>query len=138
MRAIVHARSTPLWARSDCSQAAIAWLYARAVLAFLMVVAIAGIALYLFVILREVPGAAEERLGIYEDLPQDINKWQPDADSAEGKQALAQGLQREVRLYFAESNKKKLLRQVRYRSASTNAIERAEPDVVIKRKRVKR
>jgi hypothetical protein len=105
--------------------------------AFLMVVAITGIALYLFVILREVPGAAEERLGIYEDLPQNINKWQPDADSAEGKQALAQGLQREVRLYFAES-KKKLIRQVRYRSASTNAIERVEPDVVIKRKRVKR
>jgi hypothetical protein len=106
--------------------------------AFLMVVAIAGIGLYLFVILREVPGAAEERLGTYEDLPEDINKWRKDADSPEAKAALAEGLQREERLYFAESSRKKLIRQVRYRSVATNEIIRVESDVVIKRKRVKR
>ncbi len=110
---------------------------ARVFYAFLMVVAIAGIALYLFVILREVPGAAEERLGTYEDLPEDVNKWRADADTPEARRALDQGLQREVRLYFAESDKKKLIHQVRYRNVSTGAIERVDPDVVVKRKRVK-
>jgi len=105
--------------------------------AFLMVVAIAGIGLYLFVILREVPGAAEERLGAYEDLPEDINKWRQDADSPQAKAALAEGLQREERLYFAESNKK-LIRQVRYRNIATNEIARVEPDLIVKRKRIKR
>lgn len=110
---------------------------ARVFYAFLMVVGIAGIALYLFVILREVPGAAEERLGTYEDLPEDVNKWRPDAESPEAIQALTQGLQREVRLYFAESKNKKLIRQVRYRNLASGDIERVDPDVVIKRKRVK-
>jgi hypothetical protein len=110
---------------------------ARVFYAFLMVVAIAGIALYLFVIFREVPGAAEERLGTYEDLPEDVNKWRADAETPEARAALEQGLQREVRLYFAESDKKKLIRQARYRNVTTGAIERVEPDVVVKRKRVK-
>jgi hypothetical protein len=110
---------------------------ARVFYAFLMLVAIAGIGLYLFVILREVPGAAEERLGTYEELPKDVNKWHTDADSEAGKKALVEGLSRETRLYFSESSQKKLIRQVRYRSLSTNEIERVEPDETVKRKRVR-
>jgi hypothetical protein len=105
--------------------------------AFLMVIAIGGIALYIFVILREVPGAAEERLGSFEDLPENVNKWQADETSSEGKAALARGQRREARLYFVEQDGK-LLRQVRYRNAQTDEIERAEPDEVVKRKRVRR
>jgi hypothetical protein len=104
--------------------------------AFLIVVAIAGIGLYIFVILREVPGAAEERLGIYEDLPGNVNKWEPDEESAEGKAALERGERREVRLFFAEGSGK-LLRQVRYKNVGSNEIERAEPDEIVKRKRVR-
>lgn len=106
--------------------------------AFLMVIAIGGIALYIFVILREVPGAAEERLGAYEDLPDNVNKWEADETSPEGKAALAKGERREVRLYFAEQSGGKLLRQVRYRNLKTDEIERSDPDEVVKRKRVRR
>lgn len=102
-----------------------------------MVIAIGGIALYIFVILREVPGAAEERIGAFEDLPANVNQWEADETSPEGKAALAQGQRREVRLYFAEQGGK-LLRQVRYRNIQTDEIERAEPDEAVKRKRVRR
>ena len=102
-----------------------------------MLVAVAGIGLYLFVILREVPGAAEERLGRYEALPPNVNQWEIDEESSAGKHALAQGLRREVRLFFAESAGSKLLRQVRYRNIATNEIERVEPDETVKRKRVR-
>lgn len=107
--------------------------------AFLLVVAIAGIALYVLVILREVPGAAEERLGSLEDLPADVNKWKSDEESAEGKAALLDGTRREVRLFYDTQAglRGKLLRQVRYRNAKTNEIERVLPDEIVKRKRVK-
>jgi hypothetical protein len=105
--------------------------------AFLMLVAVAGIGLYIFVIFREVPGAAEERLGKHEELPPNVNQWEADETSGEGKAALAQGLRREVRLFFAESAGRKLLRQVRYRNLTTNEIERVEPDETVKRKRVR-
>lgn len=100
-----------------------------------MLVAVAGIALYLLVILREVPGALEERFGKYEGLPEDVNQWRTDQESAEGKTARGLGLQREVRLFFAESKPDRLLRQVRYRNVATLEIERVEPDMTIKRKR---
>jgi hypothetical protein len=108
---------------------------------FLLIVAAAGIAIYLLFILREVPGAAEERLGRLEDLPPDLGQWKSDGDSSEGKAAIERGERREVRFFFDQTGGGfrggRLLRQVRYRSAETNEILRADPDEVIKRKRVR-
>ena len=104
--------------------------------AFLIVVAAAGIGLYLLVILREVPGAAEERLGKLEELPPDLGKWKSDPDSAEGRAALERGETREVRIW-EDSTRGRLLRQVRYRNNETDEITRAEPDEVVKRRRLR-
>jgi hypothetical protein len=108
---------------------------------FLLIVAAAGVAIYLLFILREVPGAAEERLGRLEDLPPDLGQWKKDEDSPEGKDALARGERREVRFFYDRTHGgfrgSRLLRQVRYRSAETNEILRAEPDELIKRRRVR-
>lgn len=108
---------------------------------FLLVVATLGIAVYLVFIFKLVPGAAEERLGVLEPLPQDIGKWRVDEDSALGKAALERNQRREERLFFEEGKgllaQGKLVRQVRYRNLSSNAIEQVEPDEPVKRKRIR-
>jgi hypothetical protein len=103
---------------------------------FLVVVGLVGVALYVTLFVREVPGFAEQRFGKLEDLPADTGKWRQDPDSPEGKAAAAEGLRREVRHWF-DSDKNKLSFQVRYRDAETNEIVKVEPDVAVKRKRIK-
>ena len=108
---------------------------------FLLIVAALGIAVYLVFIFKLVPGAAEERLGVLEPLPDDIGKWHADEDSALGKAALERNRRREERLYFEEGKglfaQGRLVRQVRYRNLSNNAIEEIEPDEPVKRKRIR-
>jgi hypothetical protein len=108
---------------------------------FLAVVSVLGVGVYLVFIFKLVPGAAEERLGVLEPLPDDINQWHRDEDSALGKAALARQLRREERLYFEEGKglmaQGRLVRQVRYRNLTSNAIEEVEPDQPVKRKRIK-
>lgn len=104
---------------------------------FLLAVAAIGFAIYLLFFLNNVPGAMEERLGVYEALPPDVGQWSVDGESEQGRLAAAEGLRREVRTFF-EENKGRLLRQVRYRNAETNAIVRVEPDQIVRRRRVKR
>ena len=108
---------------------------------FLVLVAALGVGVYLLFIFKLVPGAMEERLGVLEPLPDDVGKWKADEHSVEAKRALESGLKREERLYFEESQglltRGRLVRQVRYRNASSNAIERVEPDQPVKRKRIK-
>jgi len=108
---------------------------------FLIVVAAAGIAFYLVLIMREVPGAAEERFGRLEALPRDLGKWRVDEQSSETAAAKARGLRREERFVLVEKSGffvgSRLLHQVRYRSLETNEIVRIEPDQVVKRKRIR-
>jgi hypothetical protein len=108
---------------------------------FLVLVAAMGIGVYLLFIFKLVPGAMEERLGVLEPLPDDVGKWILDEGSAEGKAALQAGRKREQRLFFEESHglfgRGRLVRQVRYRNAQSNAIEEVEPDLPVKRKRIK-
>jgi hypothetical protein len=112
-----------------------------AVYLFVFTVGLIGVALYLLLMFREVPGAAEERFGKLEDLPQDIGKWVVDEDSPEAGSAKKQGLLREVRYFHDTEHNRfsggRLLKQVRYRNAETRKIERVEPDEVFKRKRRK-
>ncbi len=108
---------------------------------FLVIVGALGIAVYLVFIFKLVPGAAEERLGVLEPLPDDIGQWKADEASDDGKAALERNQRREERLFFEEGKglmaQGRLVRQVRYRNAQSNAIERVEPDRPIKRKRVR-
>lgn len=108
---------------------------------FLLIVAALGIGVYLVFIFKLVPGAAEERLGVLEPLPADIGQWHVDQESALGKAALERNRKREERLYFEEGKgllaQGRLVRQVRYRNLSSNAIEEIEPDEPVKRKRIR-
>jgi hypothetical protein len=108
---------------------------------FLVIVAALGVAVYLLFIFKLVPGAMEERLGVLEPLPDDVGKWRVDEHSTAGKAALERGLKREERLFFEEGQgvlaQGRLLRQVRYRNAQSNAIEDVEPDQPVKRKRIR-
>ena len=108
---------------------------------FLLLVAAVGAAIYWLAYFQNVPGAAEERFGKLEPLPPDLGKWRFDDDSDAGREAEAHGLRREVRyLYHPGSGLfrgGRLVRQVRYRSITTNKIERIDPEETIKRRRVK-
>jgi hypothetical protein len=108
---------------------------------FLLIVAVLGVAVYLVFIFKLVPGAAEERLGVLEPLPDDIGKWHLDETSEPGKAALLRHQKREERLFFEEGKgvfaQGRLLRQVRYRNLASNEIESVEPDHTVKRKRIR-
>ena len=108
---------------------------------FLLIVAALGVAVYLVFIFKLVPGAAEERLGVLEPLPNDIGQWHVDEDSELGQAALARNRKREERLFFEEGTglmaQGRLLHQVRYRNLTNNAIEEVEPDQPVKRKRIR-
>jgi hypothetical protein len=108
---------------------------------FLVIVAVLGVGVYLLFIFKLVPGAMEERLGVLEPLPDDVGKWKVDEHSAAGKAALERGRRREERLFYEEAHgllaQGRLVRQVRYRNARSNAIEEVEPDQPLKRKRIK-
>ena len=108
---------------------------------FLGIVSLLAVATYLVFIFKLVPGAAEERLGVLEPLPADIGQWRVDEESEQGKAALARQLRREERLFFEEGKglmaQGRLVRQVRYRNVTSNAIERVEPDQPVKRKRIR-
>jgi hypothetical protein len=108
---------------------------------FLLLVAALGVGVYLLFIFNLVPGAREERLGVLEPLPEDVGKWKLDEHSVEGKTALEAGRKREERLFFEEGAgvmaQGRLLRQVRFRNAVSNAIEEVLPDQPVKRKRIR-
>lgn len=103
---------------------------------FLLIVGMLCLAAYVLFIFNTVPGAKEERLGVIEPLPADIGTWKADTDSDAGRKAKAEGLVREERHYFYE-NDQRLVLQVRYRDPDTREISRVEPDVAVKRKRIK-
>lgn len=98
------------------------------------------IIIYVLVVLMEVPGLAEERLGRLEPLPADHDQWKTDRETAAGKAALERGLERETRLYSQPGgllNRERLVLQSRYRNPNTDEIEGADPDVPYRRRRVK-
>lgn len=106
------------------------------IVAFLVVIAVIGGLLYVLVIQRAVPGVVEQRIGTLEPLPEDVGTWKVDRDSEEGAAAAAQGLKREVRLFY-DVQREKLTKQVRYRNQATNAITRVDPDIAVPRRRIR-
>ena len=103
---------------------------------FLVLVGIAGIGVYVLFIFNLVPGAQEERLGVLEPLPRDVGQWSADTESPAGQAAARENLTREVRHFFYESSGKLVL-QARYKHKQTAEIVRVEPEVSVRRKRVR-
>jgi hypothetical protein len=66
-----------------------------------------------------------------------VGKWKADGESDEGRAASAEGLVREVRTFHYETSGR-LVRQVRYRNATTNEVVRSDPEEPVKRRRVRR
>lgn len=105
---------------------------------FFLLVGLLFAVIYLFFFLREVPGAAKERLGELEPLPDSLGQWQLDEDSDAARQASSQGQLRETRLWQYDeqsARSSRLVRQVRYRSIASGVVERVEPDEPVKRRR---
>lgn len=103
---------------------------------FLIVLGLVGAGFYVVLFVREVPGFAEQRFGKLEPLPEDVGKWRADTESDAARAAEREGLRREIRHWY-DSDQNRLLLQARYRSADTNEIVRVDPDVVVRRKRVR-
>lgn len=98
------------------------------------------IIIYVLVVLMEVPGLAEERLGRLEPLSADHDQWKTDRETAAGKAALERGLERETRIYSQPGgllNRERLVLQSRYRNPNTGEIEGADGDVPYRRRRVR-
>lgn len=107
----------------------------------LLLISIVGGIVYVVIVMMEVPGMAEERLGVWEPLPDNLNQWTIDRESDAGKSALARGLQRETRLFLDPAGgllgRERLLRQARYRSMTTGEVESVERDQRYRRRRIK-
>ncbi|MEZ4221756.1 MAG: hypothetical protein R3B13_12565 [Polyangiaceae bacterium] len=107
---------------------------------FLVLLAVIAIGVYVGLMMRVVPGFAEQRLGVVEPLPERIGEWLRDESDA-GSQAESRGEVREIRyLYDPDAgltSKGRLTLQVRYRDRESNEIIRTEPDAVVARKRIR-
>jgi len=91
--------------------------------------------------MTQVPGAADDRLGVYEALPPDLGKWKPEEGTTAAQAAVAAGQLREFRWFFQEAgigSGGSLIQQVRLRDLKNGEIMVVEPEVVIKRRRIKK
>ncbi len=109
--------------------------------AILLGMALIPCVIYAVVAMLEVPGMADERLGVLEDLPSDVGEWVADTDSAQARAAAEKGLACETRLWIDPEGdffkREKILRQVRYLDPESGDVVRSEPDVRVKRRRIK-
>lgn len=107
-------------------------------LGFVAFFILTGLAYVIFTLLF-VPGLAEERLGRLEDLPVDDGQWRTDAPSSHDAGSQQTGLRRETR-YWIDRDwlfRERILRQTRYVDAATGKVVRVDPDVRVRRKRIK-
>lgn|SRR6187402_3553843 len=103
--------------------------------ALMVGVALLGTLIYLVFVMSSVPGAKAERFGTLEDLPENVGKWSIDEDSEAAVEVKSEGLVREVRHFYHESQRRLVL-QVRYRDGETRKIIRIEPEVTVPRRRI--
>lgn len=107
---------------------------------YLFVVLIGGLGTiaYLAIMLNAVPGAAEERFGKLEDLPENLGQWVTDETSTEGAAFTAQGKRLEVRYLLEPGGLFKaqvLVKQMRVRDAASNEIVEVRPELRSRRRR---
>src|SRR5688500_17182778 len=89
-------------------------------------IGVAAVAVYVFVVFREVPGALSERWGELEGLPEGLGNWTEDDSSVQGRAARERGLRREVRTWRDPGGgwfgRDRLVLQARYRDAQSDEI----------------
>jgi hypothetical protein len=105
--------------------------------AFLLIVGLLSLGLYVLFVLNLVPGAKEERLGVLEPLPSDTGTWKAETESEEARAAEQEGLVREVRHYFYEADGRLVL-QVRYKQRDTAEVVRVDAERSVKRRRIRK
>lgn len=98
---------------------------------FLLLVAALGAAAYLGLFMTHVPGAADERLGQLEPLPDDLNQW------VEGPEPSPEGWIVERRTLQDEQHALRLILQTRYRDPDTRDIVKVDPELTTRRRRIK-
>lgn len=96
---------------------------------FLLIVGAIGALAYLALFMSHIPGAADERLGKLEDLPERLNEW------VEDPQPTVEGLVCERRHLMSSPSLNKWVLQVRYRDPQTREIVRVDPEKSVKRRR---
>ena len=105
---------------------------------FFATIFLVPVVIYVIVAMMEVPGMADERLGVLEDIPDDVNEWKVDLDSPQAIKAKDDGLICETRLWIDTSfNRKRIFRQVRYLDTESMDVVRFDKDIRVRRKRVK-
>lgn len=107
---------------------------------YLFVVLIGGLGTlaYLAIMFNAVPGAADERLGKLEELPENLGEWITDDSTAESTALAAAGKRLEVRHLLEAGGLFKgqfLVKQVRVRDVATNEIVEVKPEVRTRRRR---
>jgi hypothetical protein len=107
---------------------------------YLFVVLIGGLGTlaYLAIMFNAVPGAADERLGKLDPLPEKLGEWQTDDSSAEATALAAQGKRLEERHILEEGGlfkRQVIVKQVRIREVATNEIVEVRPEVRSPRRR---
>jgi hypothetical protein len=104
---------------------------------FLLGVALVAVTAYVGVLLSVVPGLAEQRLGTLEDLPADLGVWTLDAPAGNAEGELVREVRHLRQTEIGLLGGGRLIRQVRYRDVKTGAIVGVEPDVIVKRRRLR-
>lgn len=106
---------------------------------FLLAIGVLAVGVYLLFILTQVPGAADERLGKLEELPSDLGRWVEDRESPSGRAAEERGLVLERRCLYQQGFLAggRFLHQSRLRDPETREIVSVEPEVIVKRRRLK-
>lgn len=107
---------------------------------YLFVVIIGGLGTlaYLAIMFNAVPGAADERLGKLDPLPENLGVWKFDDSSTEGADLAARGKRLEERYILEPGGLFKpqvIVKQVRVRDAATNEIEEVRPETRTRRRR---
>lgn len=99
----------------------------------MLVIAALGSGAYLVLFLTHVPGAGEERLGIFEPLPEDVGKWTTDPGLS------PEGWVRERRTLYdgAAHGPGRFTHQTRFRDPETREIVSVAPERIEKRRRLK-
>lgn len=107
---------------------------------YLFVVLIGGLGTiaYLAIMLNAVPGAAEERFGKLEELPENLGQWFTDETSDEARTLTDQGKRLEIRFLLEPGGlfrPQVLVKQARIRDAVSGEILDVRPELRTRRRR---
>jgi hypothetical protein len=105
---------------------------------FVVMIGGLGTLAYLAIMFNAVPGAADERLGKLDPLPEKLGEWLTDDSTTEGASLATQGKRLEQRHLLEPGGlfkRQVIVKQVRVRDVATNEIVEVRPEVRSPRRR---